>query len=196
MSEITTTQFLSFFRKIRKGVRLVVARVHEQGFGTTVLWFSERTTRIIVGVSPLRTGRVLPNLYVGGQPKSRGLPIMARRGISAVVDLRREYGDAQHGLIYEKYLYLPTDDDQTPTLEELQGAAQFIGEYITARRGVYVHCANGVGRAPTTAAAYLISTGLSAEDAWKKIRQARPFIRPTKAQREMIDRLAMQLKAG
>ena len=196
MSDTSASQHLSFFQKVQKGVRIAIARVREQGLATTVLWFTERTTRIIVGMSPSRTSRVLPNLYVGGQPKLSGLSIMARRGISAVVDLRREYGDAQHGLIYEKYLHLPTDDDSTPTLEELQGAAQFIGECITAGRGVYIHCANGVGRAPTTAAAYLISTGLSADEAWSKIRQARPFIRPTKVQRVMIDQLAARTKAG
>jgi atypical dual specificity phosphatase len=61
---------------------------------------------------------------------------------------------------------------------------------------VYIHCANGVGRAPTTAAAYFISTGLSADEAWSKIRRARPFIRPTQAQKEMIDQLAAKTKAG
>ncbi len=196
MSTTSATQPLSVFQKMQKGARIVVARVREQGAATTVLWFTERTTRIIVGLSPARTSRVLPNLYVGGQPKKRGLRLMTRRGISAVVDLRREYGDAQHGLKYEKYLYFPTDDDHTPTLEELLGAAQFIGECVAEGHGVYIHCANGVGRAPTTAAAYLITTGLSADEAWNKIRQARPFIRPTKAQLEAIDQFAARRPGG
>ncbi len=194
MSTPSTRQPLSFFQKIQKGVHIVAARLREQGAATTWLWFAERTTRIIMGVSPARTSRVLPNLYVGGQPKKRGRPLMARRGISAVVDLRREYGDARHGLMYEKYLYYPTDDDDTPKFEELQNAAKFIEECLAEGRGVYLHCANGVGRAPTAAAAYLITAGMSAEEAWAKIRAARPFIRPTKVQRDAIDQFAATVK--
>jgi hypothetical protein len=36
------------------------------------------------------------------------------------------------------------------------------------------------------AAAYLVSTGCSPEDAWKQIRAVRPFIRPTKLQMERL----------
>jgi hypothetical protein len=40
------------------------------------------------------------------------------------------------------------------------------------------------------AAAYLISTGLSPEGAWARIRETRPFIRPTQVQVEQIERFA------
>lgn len=174
--------------KILKGIRIIAGRLRDQGLRTTWLWFTERTTRIIVGVSPERTSRVIKNLYVGGQHKRRGLPAMKARGISACVDLRREYGDVEHGVDLERQLSIPTDDDNSPTLEELKLAADFIREALSEGRGVYIHCANGVGRAPTTAAAYLITTGLNAQDAWALIRKARPFIRPTAVQREQIDR--------
>jgi hypothetical protein len=192
------------FQLITKGIRIVVARLREQGLRTTALWFTERTTRIIVGVSPARTSRVLPteqspslggNLYVGGQYKRRGLKLMAKRGISACIDLRREYGDVEHGLDLERQLSIPTDDDASPTIEELQHAAEFIDECLAEGRGVYIHCANGVGRAPTTAAAYLITTGLSPSEAWAKIKAARPFIRPTSIQREQIEQFALREKA-
>jgi len=51
-----------------------------------------------------------------------------------------------------------------------------VREQIDAGRKVYIHCAGGVGRAPTLAAAYLISTGMPREDAIATIRRARPFI--------------------
>jgi hypothetical protein len=47
-----------------------------------------------------------------------------------------------------------------------------------------------VGRAPTTAAAYLVSTGLAPQQAWDSIRAVRPFIRPTKVQRAALERFA------
>ncbi len=175
-----------------KGIRIVIARLREQGLRTTALWFTERTTRILVGVSPTRTSRIAPNLYVGGQHKRRGLPRMAQRGITACVDLRREYGDVEHGVDLAKQLSLPTADDDAPTLADLQRAAEFISECLKEGRGVYIHCANGVGRAPTTAAAYLITTGLPPQAAWDMIRAVRPFIRPTKVQREMVERFAIE----
>jgi hypothetical protein len=180
---------------IAKGIRIVVARLREQGLRTTGLWFTERTARIIVGVSPARTSRILPNLCVGGQYKRRGLKLMAKRGISACIDLRREYGDVEHGLDLERQLSIPTDDDASPTLDELQHAAEFISACLAEGRGVYVHCANGVGRAPTVAAAYLITTGLSSAEAWAAIKATRPFIRPTKIQREQIEQFALREKA-
>jgi protein-tyrosine phosphatase len=194
MQTNTATQSSNPFQLLLKGVRIVIARVREQGLRTTWLWFTERTTRIIVGVSPIRTSRIAPNLYVGGQHKRRGLKTLAARGITACVDLRREYGDAVHGVALERQLSLPTDDDHTPTIAELQQAADFIRANLAEGRGVYIHCANGVGRAPTTAAAYLISTGLLPQQAWDTIRAVRPFIRPTKVQREAIERFAAQAK--
>ncbi len=189
---MSTIQPLILTQKICKGIHIVIARLREQGLRTTWLWFTERTTRIIVGVSPTRTSRIAPNLYVGGQHKRRGLTAMAARGITACVDLRREYGDVAHGVALERQLSLPTDDDRTPTIAELQQAADFIRNCLAEGRGVYIHCANGVGRAPTTAAAYLISTGLSPQQAWDTIRAVRPFIRPTKVQREAIERFATE----
>jgi hypothetical protein len=188
----TTIQPLTFWQKIGKGVHILIARVREQGLRTTTLWFTERTTRILVGVSPARTSRIAPNLYVGGQHKRRGLKTLAARGISACVDLRREFGDAAHGVALPRQLSLPTDDDHTPTIAELQQAADFIGACLAEGRGVYIHCANGVGRAPTTAAAYLITTGLTPQQAWDTIRAVRPFIRPTRVQREALERFATE----
>ena len=183
-------------QKIAKGARIVAGRLRDQGFRTTALWFIERTYRILSGVSPARTSRVAPNLYVGGQHQRRGLPTMAARGISACVDLRREYGDAAHGLALERQFSLPTDDDNTPTIDELRRAAEFIRQSLAEGRGVYIHCANGVGRAPTTAAAYLITTGLTPVQAWATIRKVRPFVRPTAVQRGQIDQFAQSVQSA
>jgi protein-tyrosine phosphatase len=192
MPTTSTPQPLTLIQKVGKGITIVAARLREQGLRTTALWFTERTTRIIVGVSPARTSRVAPNLYVGGQHQRRGLKIMAARSITACVDLRREYSDVEHGVNLARQLSLPTDDDHPPTIAELQRAADFIGACLAEGRGVYIHCANGVGRAPTTAAAYLVSTGLSPQQAWAAIRAARPFIRPTHVQRAALDRFATE----
>jgi protein-tyrosine phosphatase len=47
-----------------------------------------------------------------------------------------------------------------------------------------------VGRAPTMAAAYLVSTGLPPDEAWARIRAVRPFIRIKPEQAAQIARFA------
>ena len=78
----------------------------------------------------------------------------------------------------DRYLHLPTIDNDPPTLEHRRQGAAFVAEEIEGGGGVFVHCGSGVGRAPTMAAAYLVSTGKTADEAWEKIREKRPFVRP------------------
>jgi hypothetical protein len=40
--------------------------------------------------------------------------------------------------------------------------------------------------------AYLIHTGLAADEAWARVREVRPFIRPTPVQVAQIERFAAQ----
>ncbi len=117
-------------------------------------------------------------------------------GISAVVNMRAEVDDAARGLALEHYLWLPTVDDAVPSLEELQRGADFIAAQIAAKRGVYIHCAAGVGRAPLMAAAYLVSTGMSPEIAWSTIRRRRAFVRPTPPQIAALEQLAQRYSAS
>ena len=64
---------------------------------------------------------------------------------------------------------------------------------IASGGSVYVHCGAGVGRAATMAVAHLIHSGLTPDLAWARVRQVRPFIRPTAAQVAQIERFAAQL---
>lgn len=115
---------------------------------------------------------------------------MQARGITAVVNMRVEYDDEKAGVASAHYLHLPTADDHAPSLEHLRQGAAFIAEEIGRGGSVYVHCGSGVGRAATMAAAYLISTGLTPEEAWSTIRQVRPFVRPTAVQVEQLERFS------
>lgn len=157
-------------------------RLQEQGLRPTWLWLKDKIARQQQGFSPPEVSQVLPLLYVGGQHYSRGLATMRALGMGAILNLRAESDDAARGVALEHYLWLKVTDDTAPAAEELAQGADFIGAQIAAGRGVYIHCASGVGRAPTAAAAYLVTTGLSAAEAWATIRRVRPFIRPTPPQ--------------
>ena len=172
--------------RLLKGLEILVWRVREQGLRVTALWAKDHALRLLRGMSPPTTSRIAPGLYVGGQHYQRGLGRLARLGISASLSLRREADDEALGVALERHLWLPTTDDAPPTLEHLWRASAFIGEALAEGRGVYVHCMSGVGRAATTAAAYLVSTGLTPTEAWAAIRRVRPFVRPSEAQKAVL----------
>ncbi len=173
-------------------VYIIYRRLLEHGARATFLWIQDKIVRRTHGFSLPHISRVQPNLYVGGQHRRRGLAQMRALGISAVLNMRAESDDAQRGLALDHYLWLSTTDDTPPTPENLERGVDFIRHHIAEGRGVYIHCAAGVGRAPMMAAAYLVHTGMSAAQAWDAIRRVRPFIRPTPPQISALDAYAAQ----
>jgi protein-tyrosine phosphatase len=176
--------------QVVKGMRILVARLLEQGVRTTGLWLLNLFCRVVLDRPLQRLSQVAPGVFVGGQFKARGKRVLEQWGVEAVVNLRQEFDDHAAGLAPPYYLHLPTIDDQAPTLEDLNTGVKFIHSQIEAGRKVYIHCASGVGRAPTLVAAYLVSLGYPVEQAWAIIRRVRPFIRPTAAQYEQVERFA------
>lgn len=181
---------------VRKGLGIVLSRLREQGLRVTVLWLTDHAQRVVTGMSPARTSRIAPRLYLGGQHYRHGLQRMASLGITASLSLRESSDDRDRGVSLEKHLWLPTRDDTPPTSQQLGEASAFIGQALDEGRGVYVHCLSGVGRAATTVAAYLVSSGLTPDEAWATIRRARPFVRPSAAQKGAVEEFHRQGSAG
>ncbi|TET54671.1 MAG: protein phosphatase [Anaerolineales bacterium] len=176
--------------KARRGLNILWNRLTKQGLRVTLLWAADHAVRIVTGAPIRRVSQITPQLHVGGQHRKRGLPKLAARGITAVVNLRTEFDDAAAGIALPRYLFLPTVDDEPPTLDQLRQGVAFIADEIERGGSVYVHCGAGVGRAPLVAAAYLVSTGQAPDEAWDRIRRVRPFIRPRPAQIEQVRRFA------
>jgi hypothetical protein len=176
--------------KIIQGLRILAQRLKAQGLRTTAWWAADHAFRILAGANIRRVSQITPHLHVGGQYRSHGWSRMVARGITAVVNLRIEFDDQEAGLAPQRYLHLEVIDDDAPTLDQLQTGAAFIAEEVARGGCAYVHCGSGIGRAPTMAAAYFISTGQTPEQAWATIRAVRPFIRPTPVQLAQIERFA------
>jgi hypothetical protein len=162
-------------------------QLRELGLATMMLWAAANIARTITGAPMLRLSQIMPQLHLGGQYHQRGWPQLKKRGITAVVNLRTEFDDNHAGLAPPRYLYLPTVDEEPPTLAQLKEGVAFIATEIGRGGRVYVHCHLGVGRAATMVAAYLVSTGLTPDQAWARIRQVRPFIWPTPPQSEQVE---------
>ena len=176
--------------RILKGLGMLWRRLIYQGLRVTAMWAADHGVRIITGAPIQSLSQITPYLHVGGQYRRRGWPKLAARGITAVVNMRLEFDDNHVGIAPPRYLHLPTPDDGPPTLEALRAGVAFITAEIERGGGVYVHCGAGVGRAPAMAAAYLVATGLTAAQAWTRIREVRPFIRPSPSQIEEVERFA------
>jgi len=179
--------------KLTRALRITWSRLRDQGVGTTALWAADHGVRMLTGAPTRRWSQVTPQVHIGGQYHRRGWRRLARRGVTAVVNMRTEFDDNHTGIAPPRYLYLPTIDDLPPSLEDLRTGVAFINEEIARGGSVYIHCGAGVGRAPAMAAAFLVSTGLSAEEAWARIRAVRPFIRPRPPQIQQIDAFAADL---
>ena len=177
-------------RKLIRGLQILDRRLGDQGLSTTGWWALDHVARLLTGTNIRRVSQITPHLYVGGQHRAHGLARMRRRGITAAVNLRDEFDDEAAGLAFPHYLYLPTPDDGAPTLEHLRLGAEFIAAQIADGGVVVVHCGSGIGRAATMAAAYFVNQGMSPDQAWDRIRQNRPFIRPTPPQIEQLARFA------
>jgi protein-tyrosine phosphatase len=188
--ENNTTQEASL--SLIKFLRLIRVRLITQGLKATLWWSFNVFNRLVLDQPIRRQCQVTPQLFVGAQFHRRGWRVLQHWGIIGVVNLRSEFDDLGLGVDIPAYLALPTRDDDAPTLENMERGAAFIRQQVEAGGKVYVHCGAGVGRAPTLAAAYLVTTGLSPEQAYEAIRKQRIFIRPTRVQREQLRRFAEQ----
>lgn len=167
------------------GPRAILLRVIDQAY------------RKIRGAPLWTLSQVTPQLFLGGQHHRRGWRAMQARGITAIVNLREtKFSDAAKGIGGERHLHLATVDNTPPTVADLMRGAALIGDEIQRGGKVYIHCGVGVGRAPTMAAAFLMSTGLSAEEALQQIKKARPFVHLTDEQRDTLDEFARRWPAG
>ncbi len=181
---------------LKKVWTIAKRRIGEQGVWTTLLWLYGRGLPALTGVPLLQFSRVTPNLFVGPQYRENGLRFLEKSGIHAVVNMRIEKDDAALGLAPSKYCYLPTIDDDAPSIEHLREGIAFITQEIESGGKVYIHCGAGVGRAPTMAAAYLLSVGETLESALQLIRKVRPFIYIMPVQMERLRQLEALLTAG
>jgi len=181
---------------LRKGWSILVRRLRTQGAATTLLWLYARGLPFLTGVPLLRYSRVTPQLYVGPQFRRLGMRLLLREGIHAAVSLRGEFNDADHGLALPQYLHLPTVDDEAVSFAHLDLGTAFIRRVISSGGKVYIHCGAGVGRAPTLAAAYLMTEGHSLDESLAMIRRVRPFITITPPQMDQLRNYELLARAA
>jgi hypothetical protein len=96
-------------------------------------------------------------------------------GIDAIMNLCAEYCDlhdieSRQG--FEVY-YLPIEDEETPELQALDMALDWLDESIYLGKKVYIHCRFGIGRTGTIISAYLLRRGLGTKLVKQKLKKMR-----------------------
>lgn len=135
-----------------------------------------------------RLTRLNEQVYVGGSLTARRAELLRTEGVDAVVSLQGERLDEMTHL--RAHLWLPSHDGRPPDARQLAVGVRFIRTQVANGRKVYIHCHAGVGRAPTLAAAYLVSTGVAPADAINDVRAVRPWIRMNARQRAAVYEMA------
>ncbi len=109
------------------------------------------------------------------------------KGIGALVSLD-EVGIPLHAVAEYgfPYLHLPIPDFGAPSMDQARQFVEFVEQQRQNRRAVAVHCHAGYGRTGTMLACYLVTQGLSANEAIKSIRSKRPGSIETHEQERFI----------
>ena len=122
-----------------------------------------------------------PGLWIGRRVDTEDLP----PGVTLIVDLTSEFGEAQAVRVGRAYLCLPTQDNAVPTPEAFKDAVKM----AAACEGVvYIHCALGHGRSALMVSAVLLARGAAAspEEALARVKQARPGVSLNREQWEFL----------
>ena len=99
---------------------------------------------------------------------------LLKKGLKVDISMEGEKVDQPFGVDY--YLWLPIKDHTTPKQKQLQAGVTFMQHVISKGEKCYVHCQRGHGRGPTMVAAYLISTGMTTDEAVSFIKNKRKVI--------------------
>jgi hypothetical protein len=133
-----------------------------------------------------------PGLFIGRLPFPSDWDRLATAGITAVLNLCWEFPrpSGVAGRPDVVVAYVPILDGAAPSASQLREAVERVGGWRAEGKTVLIHCAQGHGRSATVAAAVLCRLGLATEaaDALAQVRAARPRARPSRAQRDALER--------
>jgi hypothetical protein len=102
-------------------------------------------------------------------------PVVARHGLTAVVDLEAGLDSGiparPDGVIY---LYFPFADAELPTLRRLHAVARLAADLVQGGERVLVHCQMGLNRSALVAGLILVHNGMTGAAAVERLQERRP----------------------
>ncbi len=132
-------------------------------------------------------GWILPGRLAGmARPRTGNADELWRQGLRAVVTLTEEPPPSELARAGFALHHEPIRDFAAPSAEALRRTVDFLAGQLAAGRPAVVHCHAGIGRTGTVLAAYLVSTGLAADEAIERIRALRPGSLETEEQEQAV----------
>jgi len=141
--------------------------------------------------------------YLSGMPApgtavslEKDLAFLKSKKIDLLITLTQTPPDTAALARYQiSSIHIPVADFTAPTVEQLKSFIIATDQQHKKGGRIGVHCRGGKGRTGTFLAAYLVSKGMSADKAIKKIRQLRPGSIETKDQAEAVRKLQLLLSS-
>ena len=119
---------------------------------------------------------------------------LIKLGLTADIDI--EEARPEEPPRTEIYLWLPTQDHQPPSPAQFRTGVDLIASLVKQNLKFYLHCKNGHGRAPTLLTAYLMTTGLSLDEAFNFIKSKRPDVHLNDVQRAALRAFSATTSTG
>ena len=169
---------LKIFRKIYT----IFYRIKVIGFKTTIIrTFSETT-----GISIAKYSRINNNISIGVAPSKLGLLFLKKRNFKYILDLRKKPLKINLSSSF-KILNIPVEEYTAPNISQLKVGTKFINEAIKNDQKIYIHCREGISRAPCFLIAYFIEYHQkSLQSSLDIILKDRSFINILPSQQEIL----------
>ena len=127
-----------------------------------------------LGLPTRRDSEVAPFLWVGAKPSSLGKLWLRRRYGMQTYSLLETGTEETEGRKSSLGLHVP--EFVEISIETIETCVSQLREVIGSQGRIFLHCREGVGRAPSMAIAYLVSEGYSLEEAFELVSESRKIV--------------------
>jgi protein-tyrosine phosphatase len=134
---------------------------------------------------------IVPGLHIGALPTKRVVRRLVRAGVTHAVDLRVLDAASEgirwpHGVVR---LHRPLIEFAAPSVDTLTLVSSDVAHLVQQGQVVFVHCREGVQRAPMVACAALLRMGWSLAEAHRLVSARRPVMAMSDGQFRVLRQL-------
>jgi len=139
---------------------------------------------------------IVPGLYIGAAPTRRRVRALTRAGVTHAVDLRVLENGSEAVAWPEAVTRTnrPLTEFAVPAVEDLALVSSEVAHMVEHGRVVFVHCREGVQRAPMVACAVLLRMRWSLAEAYRLVSSRHPVTAMSEGQLRALKQLETQVK--